>query len=358
MKHFSNLYKGNLMHKSISDNQKLIIERNYIEQSKKLSYEFIKEKKDFQHILVFCGKGVSQTLCDQINQLSELLNEKVFIGITDRGDLQKFKFHKSIHIIPMCCNEDQIPIGYMSENFLFCELKSIYKYVLKLQNNKYKYFTRLRKDVFLLIENFINYLQCVPSLNKKYSFITTEESTNLMRRFCLSDQFFTIPFQLINSIPYRIRPNRKRNFWWDCRHIKPQEIFKNNHQMEQWVWVNFLNSFSFNLNKNCTFEEYIDYLDRNILVLPPKQIGYLWNRSSDVYLHNLVRFPPFGRGLFISTKPLRNYTSYSSFISPLILKQDSIAFFKLIRFLIFSKKLLRFLFTLPLYYLRYLIQNR
>ena len=68
--------------------------------------------------------------------------------------------------------------------------------------------------------------------------------------------------------------------------IPPNEIFKNDYQMEQWVWINFLNNSEKKLDNNCSFRDYLDFLNKNILVLTTKQIGYLWNRSSNFYYHN------------------------------------------------------------------------
>lgn len=358
MEHFSNLYKGNFMHDNIAKRQKIYVEKINIEVSHNHINSNLRNFGELEHAIVFCGRGVTETLCDQINYISKVLKDKVFIGITDRGDLNGIKFEESIHIIPTYCKENEIPLGYMSENFLFCELKSIFKYIESKGISNYKYFSRMRKDIFLLVEEFINYLYCVPSLNNQYLFVTTEQSSNLMRRFCLSDQFFTIPFGLLNSIPYRIRPIKKRPFWWDYRHIQPHEIFKNNHQMEQWVWIHIINNSIKKLPANCKFDDYLSYLEKNVLVLPSKQIGYLWNRSCDFYFHNLIRFPSWGKGLKISSKPLRHFTSYSSFISPFLKKDEVVYFFKLIRFLIFFKRFLRFLVTIPIYYLRYLIFRR
>ncbi len=345
------------MTETFQDKEKYFIEINqYININKQA--EYLVESK-LKHIVVFCGMGITNVLCDQLNYLSELTKSSdLIIGITDRNDLEKSKLNRSIHKIPMICKEEDVPIGIKAENYLFCELQSIAHYLKENNLYRYEYFTRMRKDIFLILEDFINYLESVPSLNKRYSFITTDQSTNLLRRFCISDQFFTIPLNLINTIPYRIVPNTRFLFWWHLRHIKPHEIFKNDQQMEQWVWINIIKNSNLKLSKDCTYEEYLYYLDKNILVLPTKQIGYLWNRSSDIYFHNWVRYPPRGRGLLLSTKPLRNYTSYSSFISPLLLKEHMIGFLKFFRYLIFLKKLLRFIFTLPLYYLRYLILKR
>lgn len=353
MENISNRDKNSYKHRHIKENQEIYIEKNNIESFQKVEIINSRNYESLEHAIVFCGKGISQTLCNQINHLSEILKDKVFIGVTDRGDLKGTELDESIHIIPTYYEENQIPLGYKFENFFFCELKSIYKYLNKFGELKFKHFTRMRKDIFLLIEDFVNFIYYVPSLKNKYLFITTDQSTNLLRRFCLSDQFFTIPFYLINSIPYRRKPNKKKNFWWDHRHIQPYEIFKNDHQMEQWVWINIINHSHKKLSKYCDFDEYINYVNENILVLPSKQIGYIWNRSSSIYLHNLIRFPSWGKGLLISTKPLRNFTSYSSFISPLVKKKEIIFFFKFIRFLIFIKRLLRFLITFPFYLLRY-----
>ncbi len=311
------------------------------------------------HIIVFCGMGLTDELCNQINTLSELtLSSNIIIGVMDRNDLCDFKLNKCIHKIPMLCSDEEVPKGIGTfENYIFCELKSIAKYINDNNLHEYKYFTKIRKDVFLILDDFINYIYSVPSLTKKYPFITTDQATNLLRKFCISDMFFTIPLNLIDTIPYRVVPKKKYLFWWYFRHLKPHEIFKNDHQTEQWLWKHILNKFNIKFINNYSFDDYLGYLDKYILVLSTKQIGYFWNRSSNLYLHNWVRFPPNGRGLSISTKPLRNYTSYSSFIAPLFQKKDIINFFKLVRILIFIKKSLKLLITLPIYYIKYLVKR-
>ena len=59
--------------------------------------------------------------------------------------------------------------------------------------------------------------------------------------------------------------------------------------MEQWVWIHIINN-SIKTALNCKFDDYLSYLEKNVLVLPSNQIGYLWNRSCDFYFHNLIRF--------------------------------------------------------------------
>ena len=136
---------------------------------------------------------MTKYLCNQINFIAyNYGNNNLLIGITDRGDLTNFNFHENVHLIPLYICEEDIPVGYMSENFLFCELKSINLYLKNLKE-EFKYFTRMRKDVFLFVSDFINYLSLVPSLTKKYSYISVDQSSNLLRKFCISDQFFTIP---------------------------------------------------------------------------------------------------------------------------------------------------------------------
>lgn len=354
MKHFSNKYQGNILHQNLNDKDRLIIETVYFENDKNLKeIDLNYNKENFEHAVVFCGKGLTQNLCNQINYIASFLAQNnVFIGITDRGDLKNFKFHRNIHIIPLFISEDNIPIGYMSENYLFCELKSINQY-LKNSQYKYKYFTRMRKDIYLFVDDFINYLSIVPSLSKKYSYISTDQSTNLLRRFCISDQFFTIPIKSLTNIPYRIRPNKKKAFWWDYRHIQPHEIFKNDHQMEQWIWKNILINSDKDIDLDCHFEEYLGFVERNFLIISSKQIGFTWNRFNTTMLHNWVRYVPNGEGLFSSTKPLRSFLSYSSFLTPIYKKNYLISYFKILRILFFTKKLFKFIVKFPIFFFQY-----
>ena len=155
--------------------------------------------------------------------------------MTNRNEPEIKILNKNVVIIDLYIDEDNIPNGISSENFLVCELKSISRFIKK---RKYEidHFTRIRKDIFLNTKIFLEYLQMVPSLTKKYPIILSEHSTNLFRRFCLSDHFFTLPVDMIINLNlrYRIKP-KKELFWWNYRHIKPFEILSHSHQMEQWL---------------------------------------------------------------------------------------------------------------------------
>lgn len=355
MNHFSNRYQGNILHQNLQAKDKLIIETDYFANDKNLEELKINKKENFEHVIVFCGKGLTENLCNQLNFLASsfINNNSILIGITDRGDLKNFKFHKNVHQIPLFTIEKNIPVGYMSENYLFCELKSINLY-LKNFKKKYKHFTRMRKDIYLFVSDFINYLSLVPSLTKKYSYISTDQSTNLLRKFCISDQFFTIPLSALNSIPYRVRPNKRKAFWWDYRHIQPHEIYKNDHQMEQWIWKNIIMNSKQSIDLNCNFEAYLSFLEKNLLIITTRQIGYTWNRFNTTNLQNWVRYVPNGEGLFSSTKPLRSFFSYSSYLSPVYKNKYIVSYFKLLKTIFFIKKLLKFIFKFPIFFINYI----
>ena len=316
-------------------------------------------EKNIDHLVVFCGKGLTDNLCDSINQIAFLLRDtNTIIGITDRGDLKNRKLSSYVHKIPLYIDEKNVPKGIKAENYLFCEIKSISKYIENLEKTNIKFFTRIRKDIYLNVLQFVDYLQSVPSLENRYKFITVNESTNLLRRFCISDMFFTIPISFINKLPYRLIPESDKRFWINYRHIKPHEIFKNDYQMEQWVWINLLKDISPNLKIDCSLRDYWEFIHQNILVITPKQIGYIWNRSSDSYLNNWVRYAPNGNGLFSTTKPIRDFFSYDFINSNLLIRRTKLArYFINIRKEIFLKKFFYFLITFPFYFLKHLLES-
>ena len=137
--------------------------------------------------------------------------------------------------------------------------------------------------------------------------------------------FFTIPIDYLGKFKYRTITARNNNFWFKYRHIKPHEIYKNDHQMEQWVWLNLLKEGTPYLKKDCSLNDYWLFLHKNILVVNPKQIGYLWNRSSDFYLNNCSRFAPSGNGLMKSAQPFRDFFSYSLINSYLLIRNTNLS---------------------------------
>ena len=309
--------------------------------------------------MVFCGKGLTNNLGKSINDLAiKLKNTNSIVGVTDRGDLSKISFNENVHKIPLITPEKDIPKGIKAENYFFCEIESIKVYFNKLGFKEIKFFTRLRKDIYLDTLKFLNYLQTVPSLNKRYKFITVSESTNILRRFCISDMFFTIPIGYINKFRYRFAPKGSNDFWFKYRHIKPQEIYKNNHQMEQWVWLNLLREDIPSLEINCSLKDYWLFIHKYILVMSPKQIGYLWNRSSDFYFNNSSRFAPDGNGLLKTSKPFRDFFSFSLINSHLLISESKLSdFFHNSRKIYFIKKFIYFTFSLPFYYLKFFLEK-
>ena len=331
----------------------------FIQTSTKNSYSNINSlnliNSKFNHLVVFCGKGLDSQICHSINLLAKI-NKSLTIAVTNRKEPEIKILNKNVLIIDLYIEEENIPKGISSENFLICELKSISKF-LKKSNLQFEYFTRIRKDIFLNTMTFLQYLQMVPSLTKKYPIILSEHSTNLLKRFCLSDHFFTMPAYMIIDLNLRYRINPKKNlFWWEYRHIKPFEILSNSHQMEQWLWSHFLSSSQININLNCSYEEYINYLYKYFLVIPTKQIGYLWTRSSEFYLNNWVRFASVGHDLSRTTIPPRVWISYTSFLGLYFKDKNVLTYFIAVRKIIFFRKLIRLFFTLPLYYLKYCYQ--
>ncbi len=281
------------------------------------------------------------------------IDNSLSIAVTNRKEPEIKNLNKNVSIIELYIDENDIPNGISSENFLICELKSISKFIKK-NNYKFNHFTRIRKDIFLDTNIFLQYLQLVPSLTKKFPIILSDHSTNLLRRFCLSDHFFTIPISMIINLNLRYRTSPdKEFFWWNYRHIKPFEILSHSHQMEQWLWSNLLSRTQNKINLNCSYKEYINYLYKYFLVIPTKQIGYSWTRSSKFYLHNWLRFSSVGHDLSRSTIPPRVWISYSSFLGIYFKDNNVLSYFATVRVIIFLRKFFRLLITIPFYYLKY-----
>ncbi len=311
---------------------------------------------NYSHLVVFCGRGLTKDLCDAINQLADIGNN-LLIGVTDRNEKELKCLNKRVLRINLYISESEIPEGISSENYLICELKSIAKYI---KNNRIrcKFFTRIRKDIFLNPQTFLEYLQVVPSLKKRYSIICSEHSSNLLRRYCLSDHFFTTSISLIKdqNFIYRIRSKKNSLFWWKYRHIKAYEILSNNHQMEQWLWSNLLRN-NFSVSLDISYKEYLNYLSKYFLIIPTWQIGYFWTRSSEFYLHNWVKFSSQGNDLFRTTMPFRDFISYSSFFDKVYKQENILSYLLVSRIIIYIGKLFKLFIKLPFYYFIYCLKK-
>ena len=123
----------------------------------------------YNHLVVFCGKGLNYEICHAINLLANIDNS-LSIAVTNRKEPEIKNLNKNVSIIELYIDENDIPNGISSENFLICELKSISKFIKK-NNFKFNHFTRIRKDIFLDTNIFLQYLQLVPSLTKKFPII-------------------------------------------------------------------------------------------------------------------------------------------------------------------------------------------
>ena len=89
--------------------------------------------KQFKHLIVFCGKGLNLILLIILNLLAKLTNKNsLYIGITDRGDLDDFEIDDSIYKIPLYISEKIFQKGYFAENYLISELKSISIFIKKI----------------------------------------------------------------------------------------------------------------------------------------------------------------------------------------------------------------------------------
>lgn len=316
-----------------------------------LKYEYhkpnltIKKSSSLDQIVVFCGKNINQILVSQINQLAKFtLQRNLLICITDRKDLKDFKLHKSIKKINLITREELIPKSETSINYLINELNSFSAILKDSKYQSFTHITRMRKDIFIDLYKFINYLESIPFLSKRYRYITTEESTNLMRRFCISDQFFTIPIESIKEKNYELKTKNKsriKNWFW---YRQPYEIFKNNHQPEQWLWLNILAYSEIDLKRTCTLKEYIEFLNKNILVLKTSQIGYFWTRGGSFYLKNWAKFAPDGEYLMQSTYPLKDFISYGSFLKNIFIQEKFIRFLYLYRLFFFIEKFVKLIF--------------
>tara|TARA_B100000886_G_scaffold154148_1_gene104919 strand:- start:1189 stop:2226 length:1038 start_codon:yes stop_codon:yes gene_type:complete len=316
-----------------------------------LKYEYhgsnstIFNSSSLDQIVIFCGKNINQTLVSQINQLAKCtLKRNLLICITDRKDLNDFKLHKSIKKINLITREELIPKSETSINYLINELNSFSAILKDSKYQSFTHITRMRKDIFIDLYKFINYLESIPFLSKRYRYITTEDSTNLMRRFCISDQFFTIPIESIKEKNYEFKTkNRSRikNWFW---YRQPYEIFKNNHQPEQWLWLNILGCSSIDLKKSCSLKEYIEFLNTNILVLKTSQIGYFWTRGGSFYLNNWPKFSPHGEYLMKSTYPLKDFISYKSFFKNIFIQEKFIKFLYFYRLFFFICKFVKLIF--------------
>ncbi len=312
---------------------------------------------NYSHLVVFCGKGLTLDLCNALNQLADISNN-LLIGVTNRNEKELKQLNKKVLRIPLYIPETEIPKGISSENYLICELKSIAKFIKK-NKIRNKFFTRIRKDIFLNPQVFLEYLQVVPSLTKRYPIICSELSSNLLRRYCLSDHFFTTPMGMIKdqNFIYRIKSDKQSLFWWKFRHIKPYEILSNNHQMEQWLWSNLLKN-NFSVSLEMSYSEYLNYLSKYFLIIPTWQIGYFWTRSSEFYLRNWVKFLSEGHDLFKTTMPFRGFISYSSFFEKVYKDKNILSYLLVTRILIYMGKLFKLFIILPIYYLKYLLDKK
>ena len=336
-------------------NNSYFLEINNIKNSKiqKLSPEI-----KFKHFIVFCGKGLNFDLINSLNSVAKLTyKNSLYIGITDRGDLDGFEIDDSIFKIPLNILEKDIPKGYSTENFLISELKSTRYFIEKNFNNEIFFFSKLRKDIFLDIDMFINYLSCVPILKKKYRYICSEESSNLMRINCISDIFFTLDIEefLRMKIPYRYKIANPFQNWFFYR--QPYEIFKNNHQAEQWLWRNIFlnNNIEFSLLKG--IYPYLNFLKTNFLILSPRNIGYRFTRGRKFNILNQTRFSPKGKHLFSNTNPLTHFLSYNSFFSKLYKDKQFIRFIKRYKIIFFIQKICIFVFKIPFYGIKYFMRG-
>ena len=336
-------------------NNSYFLEINNIDNS---NIKKINPRTQFKHFIVFCGKGLNLGLIKSLNLLAKLTSKNsLFIGITDRGDLDNFEIDDSIFIIPLNILERNIPKGYTTENYLISELKSISCFIKNNFDQEVLFFSRLRKDIFLDINVFINYLSCVPILKKKYRYICSEESSNLMRINCISDIFFTLDIKefLRINIPYRYKINNPILNWFFYR--QPYEIFKNDHQLEQWLWKNIFlnNNIEFSLFKG--IDSYLNFLKTNFLILSPSNIGYRFTRGSKFNIFNQTRFVPKGKYLFRNTNPLTNFVSHNLIFGKLNKDEDLIRFIKRYKIIFFIKKIYIFILKVPFYVIKYLLRK-
>ena len=313
----------------------------------------------FKHFLVFCGKGLNIDFINNLNLLAKLTNKNsLYIGITDRGDLDDFEIDDSIYKIPLYISERNIPMGYFNENFLISELKSTSLFIEKSFKDELLFISRLRKDIFIDINVFINYLKCVPILKKNFKYICSEDSTNLMRINCISDIFFTLDIHefLSMKIPYRYKENNQIINWFWYR--QPYEIFKNDHQCEQWLWKNiFLNSNIDSSIFKTHDEEYFNFLEKNFLILSPSNIGYRFSRGSKFNVFNQSRFLPRGKHFFSNTYPLTDFVSYNSFFGKLNKDKKFVRFIKKYKKIFLLQKGIIFIFKLPFYIIKFFIKK-
>ena len=319
----------------------------------------INHETSFRHLIVFCGKGLNFDFINNLNLLAKLTHKNsLYIGITDRGDLDDFEIDDSIYKIPLCISESNIPESYFAENFLISELKSISNFVKKYFKDELLFISRLRKDIFIDIDVFINYLSCVPILKKNFRYICSEESTNLMRINCISDVFFTLDIKefLSMEIPYRQKVNNPISNWFWYR--QPYEIFKNDHYAEQWLWKNIFlnNNIDSSLFKE-NYAEYFNFLETNFLILSPSNIGYRFTRGSKFNLLNQSRFLPKGKYFFSNTNPLTDFVSYNSFFCKLNKDKYFIRFIKKYKKNFLLQKVIIFIIKLPFYIIKFFIEK-
>ncbi len=343
------------MANTYKENKEYFLEINQIKNSKikALNFDF-----EFKHFIVFGGKGLNQDTVDTINKLAKLTrNKELHIGITDRGDLYSLQIDTSIYKIPLMQDEKFIPEGQTTENFLVCEFNSISNFIKKNNFDKILFFSRFRKDIFINLDSLINYLICVPTLKKKYRYICSEQSTNLLRRYCISDIFFTMDTDVFLQVklPYRYKiKNNLLNWFW---YRQPYEIFKNDHQLEQWLWKNIINSQKKELSPNCNFNDYLNYLKNNFLIISSRSIGFIWTRGGKYNLFNNSRFVPFGKNLFINTNPPSHFLSFNTFLCKVIRSENSILLIKIYRIFFFIKQSIVFVLKLPFYLYRKFIKK-
>ena len=312
----------------------------------------------FKHLIVFCGKGLNFDFIANLNRLAKLTHKNsLYIGITDRGDLDDFEIDASILKIPLYILEKNVPKGNTTENYLISELKSISIFIKKNLKDEVFFFSKLRKDIFLDLNMFINYLSCVPILKKKYKYICSEESSNLMRINCISDIFFTLDIEEFLRIQIAYRNKIKipiLNYFW---HRQPYEIFKNDHQAEQWLWKNILLNNNIYFSRFNGFDRYLNFLKNNFLLLPPSSIGYRFTRGSKFNIFNQTRFVPKGKYLFRNTNPLTDFVSQNLLFSKLSKDKELIRFIKRYKIIFFIKKFFIFILKIPFYAIKYLLRE-
>jgi len=266
-------------------------------------------------LIIFCGiSSLNVSTIDAINYLSKLhQGSRYRIALTDRCDLGVVDLHDSVLKIPV--SSEVVPEGYSSENFIIMELRAIQDYISTSGLN-FDYVIKLRKDVLISVDPFLQFIWSTPAILEKYSIMASTLSTNILRPYCLSDLFFCVKSDYLLRVSFKYR--RANSLVKKIRtYLRSLDVYYPMWGNEAFIWHQIISSSC--LIRLSNISSWISFLDEYVLVLPPHQMGLTWSRNSRSVLRNWNLFSPDGRYIELSTNPLRDFTSYNSLLAPFLL---------------------------------------